>query len=56
VRHEARSKGFTEIILDSGDRYSESGWPFHDRQFPRRGIARHQYGVGFHAVVWGEIL
>lgn len=53
-----KSKGFTEIIVNSGPRYRETGWPFYDslEGFERVGTAENYYGEGAHAPVWHKAL
>jgi len=53
----ARDSGSTEMILNSGPRYRNSGWEFFDRLgYTRRGLARDLYGEGQHAPVWSKLL
>lgn len=55
---EARSRGYTEIILNSGPRYKNTGWGFYDRLsgYERLGVAEKMYGEGGDAPVWGKAL
>jgi len=50
----ARSEGKKEILLESGPRHAESGYPFYDRQpgFQRVGKIDDFYGPGLDTVVW----
>lgn len=52
----ALSKEKKEILLESGPRNVETGYPFYDRQpgFRRRGVLRNFYGAGAHSMVWGK--
>lgn len=58
LESEARLRGNTEIILDSGPRYKDSGWGFYDKLsgFSRVGIAVKLYGEGGDAPVWHKVL
>ena len=58
LEQSAANDGFTEIILNSGQRYKETGWGFYDRLpgFSRIGIAKNYYGEGGDAPVWSKIL
>jgi RimJ/RimL family protein N-acetyltransferase len=50
--NEARRKRATELIVNSGPRYRESGWPFWDKKFgPARAMAFGYYD-GYDANVW----
>ena len=50
----ARSKGKKEILLESGPRNIQTGYPFYDNQpgFNRAGVIRDFYGPGLDTVVW----
>lgn len=54
----AKSKEFTEIILNSGPRYKDTAWEFYDNLpgYQRVGIAKEYYGEGGDAPVWSKIL
>lgn len=53
----ARDSGVTEILLDSGPRYKESGHGFYDKQgYQRIGVNKDFYGPGGDAVVWQKVL
>ena len=54
---EARMRGYTEIILNSGPRYKETGWGFYDKQpgYERVGVAEKMYRTG-DAPVWSKVL
>ncbi len=54
----ARQRGFTEILLNSGPRYKNTGWGFYDKLsgFERVGIAVKMYGEGGDAPVWRKEL
>jgi len=53
----ARASGYTEMMLNSGPRYRQSGWEFFDRLgYERRGLAHDLYGEGQHAPVWNKFL
>lgn len=53
----ARQKGFTEVVLNSGPRYENTGWGFYDKLpgFRRAGVAVQFYGEGGDAPVWHKI-
>lgn len=50
----AKSLGKKEILLESGPRNTQTGYPFYDRQpgFKRVGKIRDFYGPGLDTVVW----
>jgi|SRR3989338_1146051 len=50
----ARSQGKKEILLESGPRNIDTGYPFYDRQpgFQRVGSIKDFYGPGLDTVVW----
>lgn len=54
----AREKGHTEIVLNSGPRYKDSGWGFYDKLegYKRVGIAVGYYGENVDAPVWRKEL
>jgi ribosomal protein S18 acetylase RimI-like enzyme len=53
----ARENGYSEMVLNSGPRYRNSGWEFFDKLgYERRGLARDLYGKGEHAPVWSKVL
>ena len=53
----ARNLGKQEILLNSGPRYSESGWGFYDKiGFDRVGVIVEYYGEGGNAQVWRKSL
>lgn len=53
----AQECGYSEMLLNSGPRYRDSGWEFFDKLgYERRGLARDLYGEGDHAPVWSKIL
>lgn len=53
----AKSQGATEILLDSGPRYKESGHGFYDKMgYQRVGVNKDFYGEGGDAVVWQKLL
>ncbi|MEI6039844.1 MAG: GNAT family N-acetyltransferase [Candidatus Berkelbacteria bacterium] len=58
LENEAIKQGFTEIILNSGPRFKETGWGFYDKlpNYERIGIAENYYGQGADAPVWSKIL
>lgn len=58
LEEEARQRGCTEVILNSGPRYKETGWGFYDRLpgYSRVGIAERMYGEGGDALVWRKYL
>jgi GNAT superfamily N-acetyltransferase len=53
LEHIAREAGFTEVLVNSGPRYQESGWPFWDKRYGEPvAIQRDLYGPGGDAPVW----
>lgn len=57
IEVEARSRGITEIILNSGPRYRYSGWGAWNNIFGQPvALARDFYDLGAHAPVWSKIL
>ncbi len=50
----ARSMGKKEMLLESGPRHKDTGYPFYDKQpgFTRVGIIPNYYGPGADTVVW----
>ncbi|MBI4057915.1 GNAT family N-acetyltransferase [Candidatus Microgenomates bacterium] len=58
LEEEARKKGFTEIVLNSGPRYKDTGWGFYDKLpgYQRVGVAVGYYGEGGDAPVWRKEL
>ena len=55
---EARRQEYTEIVLNSGPRYKDTGWGFYDRlpNYERVGVAQDLYGKGIDAPVWSKTL
>lgn len=62
LENKARKAGYTEIVLNSGPRYKDTGWGFYDRlinnvdRYERVGVAEGYYGEGGDAPVWRKIL
>lgn len=58
LEEEAKAKGFTEVVLNSGPRYKDTGWGFYDKLegYQRVGIAECYYGEGGDAPVWRKTL
>ena len=54
----ARESGYSEMFVNSGPRYRQTGWEFFDRlgDYERRGLARNLYGEGEDAPVWSKLL
>ena len=53
----AREAKYRELILNSGPRFRETGWPFwHDKFGPEVGGLLNRYGRGNHAPVWHKLL
>ena len=51
----ARSQGNTEVLLNSGPRYKESGWGFYEKTIgPAAGVLKDYYGPGYDAMVWRQ--
>jgi ribosomal protein S18 acetylase RimI-like enzyme len=58
LEEEAIRQGFTEIILNSGPRFKDTGWGFYDKlpNYNRVGMAENYYGQGADAPVWSRML
>jgi len=57
VENESRTQGFEELLLNSGPRYRETGWPFWKKMFGEPiGQLTNRYGEGLHAPVWRKPL
>lgn len=58
LEKQAVAEGFTDIILNSGPRYRETGWGFYDRLpgFQRIDVIKEMYGNGGDAPVWRKVL
>lgn len=58
LEEEAKKMGFTEVVLNSGPRYKDTGWGFYDKLpgYERVGIAKEYYGEGGDAPVWRKDL
>lgn len=60
VRHledKARGDGYTELLLNSGPRYSRSGWPFWREMYGTPyAVLKNHYGPGLDANVWQTTL
>lgn len=55
VKGEARAQGKTEVLLNSGPRYKESGWGFYEKTIgPAAGVLKDYYGPGYDAMVWRQ--
>lgn len=53
----AKEQNYTELLLNSGPRYQETGWPFYQKVVGDPvGILKDFYGIGLHAPVWREEL
>ncbi len=54
LEERVRMKGHTEIVLNSGPRYKDTGWGFYDKLegYQRVGIAESYYGEGGDAPIW----
>lgn len=57
VKNLAKELGKKEILLESGPRHAETGYPFYDQQpgFRRIGVIKDFYGKGLDTVVWQDI-
>lgn len=56
LEQEAKLRGYTEVILSSGERYRETGWGFYDRlEFTRLPPIKDYYSKGFDAFIWSKI-
>ena len=58
VLESARTKGKTEILVESGPRHIETGYPFYDKQpgFEKVGKIPNFYGDGQDTQVWRKTL
>ncbi|OGD92422.1 hypothetical protein A3E14_01050 [Candidatus Curtissbacteria bacterium RIFCSPHIGHO2_12_FULL_41_13] len=58
VLESARTKGKTEILVESGPRHIETGYPFYDKQpgFEKVGKIPNFYGDGQNTQVWRKTL
>ncbi len=57
IEEESRNRGFEEVLLNSGPRYKDTGWPFWDKVFGKSvGILKNFYGLGNDAPVWRKPL
>lgn len=57
VQDSARKQGYTEVMLNSGPRYKESGWGFYEKVIgPPAGVMKDYYGAGYDAMVWRKEL
>lgn len=53
VKAQAKADGMTEVLLNSGPRYKESGWGFYEKTIgPAAGVLKDHYGPGYDAMVW----
>lgn len=53
----AAQQGFTELVVTSGPRYKEKGWPFWTKVFgPAIAIVKDAFGPGNDAPVWRKQL
>ena len=54
----AEARGFTELFLNSGPRYENTGYGFYDKLpgYRRVGTIVHMYGIDGDAPVWSKIL
>ena len=57
IEAEASMRGYTEIILNSGPRYRETGWDFYNNQpgYEQVGFVKGMYKTG-DAPVWSKVL
>ena len=51
-----KQNGYTQYLFESGPRYIDSGYGFHNAHYQRIGEISDRYGHGLHAPVWGEVL
>ena len=58
LEDEARWRGYTEIVFNSGPRYKDTAWGFYDKLpgYSRVGVAEKLYGEGGDAPVWSKVL
>lgn len=52
----ARNSGHTEIIVNSGPRYQEFGWPFWRKRYGEPRVAEKYYDDKWDAKVWQKVL
>lgn len=55
---EVEKRGYSEILINSGPRYKDTGWGFYDKLpgYNRVGISEEHYGKNGDAPVWQKIL
>ncbi len=57
IETESINQGCEELLLNSGPRYKETGWPFWRKTFGEPvGILKDHYGPTFDAPVWRKVL
>ena len=52
----AASEGYTEVVVNSGPRYRESGWPFWEKMYGAPSVAEKYYDGQWDAMVWRKSL
>ncbi len=56
IESEVQNRGYKEILLNSGLRYEDTGWPFWRKLYGEPvGEMKDFYGAGFHAKVWRKV-
>ncbi len=57
IEDESKKQGFEELLLNSGPRYKETGWPFWKKAYGEPvGTLKNHYGPGNDAPVWRKPL
>lgn len=57
IEDESKKQGFDELLLNSGPRYKETGWPFWQKTYGEPvGIIKNHYGPTRDAPVWRKVL
>ena len=57
IEEETYNRGYEEVLLNSGPRYKETGWPFWNKTLgPSVGVLKDFYGPTFDAPVWRKVL
>lgn len=57
IEEEAKRRGYTEVVFNSGPRYKDTGWGFHKKLYGEPvAVAEKYYGEGGDAPVWRKEL
>jgi GNAT superfamily N-acetyltransferase len=52
LKAQAKAQGATEVVVNSGPRYKETGWGFWQKLFGEPMVLKDRYGAGLDAMVW----